>query len=1139
MPKQDRIAPVRPPWLPEEDDHRRGLFRRRRKAEQKPEATPAGREKALTTPEPEAASPKADGANGSARKALEEVTSQTAQQKRGDSNYYVPARSDSSEGERPGTEGVESGVECSEPELGSAPTRIVSPPHQSPERATTSALRSEASRTSPAEASEQVSLSESSSVAPEAEFEFLQTSGDPDVVATDASVLELPEVPLAMPTAESIFQPEIPDPEPVGPTDVVTPPPAAPGTLGEPGGADPFSRFSELEAKLRQMGFDESIPEESSVSGPRIDDTAGVEDGQARRFILPEWLGAELDPELPVSQSVSFVHQEDRAAAVVSDGDEPPRSRHAAPEEVETGEKPYGIDDLTRPESEIVDPEAERAAPESGAGPTAPGPFVVPEHQVNPEFAAADQETEPEVPEALVVPKPESFVPESQSVPGLVVPEVELDEPESEQKPAQLPPVEIPHSSEADEIDARAAALLQRIEAKRAELNRDIAAVSEPDAQSEPIVVEQDPEVRVPATMAPSRFAPEPEPEPEEPADLAPDFEPEASVVEQKHVWEPQPVEADPVAMVFDTDLERAAVLEQESEVTVVEAKSASEYAECEPESGPDAVAHEPVPKPDSGQSLELSESVPIPQLEREQAAAVELEGAQVPPVPESPIAMSESVGSQELSSSDAESPHGGVKELREETRSPRPAGRRLATPPWQIPNAVQQAPAIEPPPGPAYYVPPQQPAAQVPPPGWVPAQPQQWPPQNPQPPAMPAPPMNLDPYVPPQVQGGEAPWVQGQPPVGPPPQQLNQMPPPGWVPAPVQPQQQPMHPVHQEGPSLAPGHLPPPQFNAPPANYQAPQAYRMPPSLDEAAIINRGLHAPRSGWRRAVHRASAGHVNPGDSRKDRERDDLLARIRQPILGDYRIAVLSIKGGVGKTTTTLGLGSAFATVRTDRIIAVDANPDRGTLAERVRNQSTHSTVRDLLNDDHINSYADVRNHTRMATSRLEVLASEQDPAVSEAFGEVDYRHTVEILQRYYNIILTDCGTGIMHSAMTGVLDLAHTIVLVSSPAMDAARSASATLDWLMQHGHSGLVREAHVVLSASRPGSAGIKLDKVYEHFEARCRSIHLVPFDPHLAEGADVDFNLLGPATNEAYLGLAGAIAENFPRLRTHEQHM
>jgi MinD-like ATPase involved in chromosome partitioning or flagellar assembly len=165
---------------------------------------------------------------------------------------------------------------------------------------------------------------------------------------------------------------------------------------------------------------------------------------------------------------------------------------------------------------------------------------------------------------------------------------------------------------------------------------------------------------------------------------------------------------------------------------------------------------------------------------------------------------------------------------------------------------------------------------------------------------------------------------------------------------------------------------------------------------------------------------------------------------------------------------------------------------------------------------------------------LEVLASEQDPAVAEIFGETDYRRTMEILRSYYNVILTDCGTGIMHSAMTGVLDLAHAIVLVSSPAIDAARSASATLDWLEQHDHSDLVREAQVVLSESHPGSPTLKLEKVYEHFEGRCGSIHVIPFEPHLAEGADFDFSLLKPATLQAYLELAGAVSEKFARLRS-----
>ncbi|ANW68022.1 secretion protein EspI [Mycobacterium sp. djl-10] len=266
-------------------------------------------------------------------------------------------------------------------------------------------------------------------------------------------------------------------------------------------------------------------------------------------------------------------------------------------------------------------------------------------------------------------------------------------------------------------------------------------------------------------------------------------------------------------------------------------------------------------------------------------------------------------------------------------------------------------------------------------------------------------------------------------------------------------------------------------------------------------------------------------------SAAEREQQALLDTIRQPLAGDVRIAVLSIKGGVGKTTTTIGLGSAFAMVRCDRVIAVDANPDRGTLAERIADSSTSSTVRDLLLDARVERYADVRRHTRLAPSRLEVLASVQDPAVAEIFGESDYRRAIEILQPHYNIILTDCGTGIMHSSMASVLELAHVLVLVSSPAADAARSAAATLDWLTQHGHGRLARESHVVFSGVQPGAGSPAFEEMHQYFEARTGSVHDIPFEPHLARGADVDFSLLSPDAVLAYLNLAAAVAGTFSR--------
>ncbi len=311
-------------------------------------------------------------------------------------------------------------------------------------------------------------------------------------------------------------------------------------------------------------------------------------------------------------------------------------------------------------------------------------------------------------------------------------------------------------------------------------------------------------------------------------------------------------------------------------------------------------------------------------------------------------------------------------------------------------------------------------------------------------------------------------------------------------------------------------------------AKYQPGQKPHGPqPSLDDVPL-RRAKKSPSSGWRKAVHHVSGGAINPGLSAEELRLQELVARIRQPVRGDYRIAVLSLKGGVGKTTTTMGLGSIFASIRGDRVIAVDANPDFGTLSQRVPLQ-TRSTVRDLLLDPAIQRYSDVRRHTSQGTSRLEVLASERDPAASEAFNDEEYRAVARILQRFYNIILTDCGTGLMHSAMGGVLELAHSLVLISSAAIDGARSAAATLDWLSLHGHDHLVRNAVVVINLPREGSPNVGIQQLREYFLSRCRAVHVIPYDSHLSEGAEIDLHHLHKTTKRAYVELAATVADEF----------
>ncbi|OYD68781.1 MinD-like ATPase involved in chromosome partitioning or flagellar assembly [Rhodococcus sp. OK302] len=300
---------------------------------------------------------------------------------------------------------------------------------------------------------------------------------------------------------------------------------------------------------------------------------------------------------------------------------------------------------------------------------------------------------------------------------------------------------------------------------------------------------------------------------------------------------------------------------------------------------------------------------------------------------------------------------------------------------------------------------------------------------------------------------------------------------------------------------------------------------------LSSALLLKQVKAPPVGGWRKALYAMSGRHLNLGNGTKDQRMLELTRQINQPLQGCYKVAVLSLKGGVGKTTTTVTLGSTFASVRGDRVIALDANPDRGTLSQKVPLE-TPATVRNLLRDEAtIEKYSDVRGYTSQSRHRLEVLASDSDPAVSEAFSGEDYMRTVDMLEKFYSIVLTDCGTGLMHSAMKAILDGSNSLIVISSGSVDGARSASATLDWLDAHGHSRLVANSVAVINAVRPGSGKVDLSRVIEHFEQRCRSVQLVPFDPHLEEGAEVDLDRLRPSTRDALFELAAAVAQDFPR--------
>ncbi|MET0304272.1 MAG: MinD/ParA family protein, partial [Microbacteriaceae bacterium] len=135
--------------------------------------------------------------------------------------------------------------------------------------------------------------------------------------------------------------------------------------------------------------------------------------------------------------------------------------------------------------------------------------------------------------------------------------------------------------------------------------------------------------------------------------------------------------------------------------------------------------------------------------------------------------------------------------------------------------------------------------------------------------------------------------------------------------------------------------------------------------------------------------------------------------------------------------------------------------------------------------------------------------------------------------RYYSIVLTDCGTGIVHSVMRATLQRADSIVIVSGGSVDEARLASETLTWLEANDYGHLVRNAIVALNTATQGTNLVKLDEIEAHFRSRVRDVVRIPYDPELAAGSVVRYRQLKPFTRESARQLAALVMDGLPTTR------
>ncbi|WP_313905483.1 hypothetical protein [Streptomyces sp. SLBN-31] len=349
-------------------------------------------------------------------------------------------------------------------------------------------------------------------------------------------------------------------------------------------------------------------------------------------------------------------------------------------------------------------------------------------------------------------------------------------------------------------------------------------------------------------------------------------------------------------------------------------------------------------------------------------------------------------------------------------------------------------------------------------------------------------------------------------------------MPAPALVPEPT-PTPQPTPPPMPPAPPTPP--TPNPRRPSTPALVQpTPESV---PTLDPrlALALGKPAHGD-SVSRRTAH--SIRRLTSSAAQDVAEETRVGRELQQPVASGRVIAVTSIRGGVGKTTTAALLARAFNHYRHDPVLALEADAALGTLPVRLGAESVRWSVGDL---------AQILKPSMQLTDVIGYLVPVSGggwllPASQGRVGAPldirTYRKATLALRRYFGVTVVDCETLPGEVARTA-MDTAHARVVVAPLTAEGVGGTRVVLDWLAQLPHSALASTVVALISATPDPNLDLKTATAHLR-ETGVSVVHL-PYDRHLAAGGPIRTDLLGSATRRAATRLAAEALQRAVRAR------
>lgn len=313
-------------------------------------------------------------------------------------------------------------------------------------------------------------------------------------------------------------------------------------------------------------------------------------------------------------------------------------------------------------------------------------------------------------------------------------------------------------------------------------------------------------------------------------------------------------------------------------------------------------------------------------------------------------------------------------------------------------------------------------------------------------------------------------------------------------------------------------------------------------PHYDETAWSTEAAEqtGPRQGLRGGL--AKIG-IKLSKSRKEKEYDSDVLRMQRKLAHPQNVVVLALKGGVGKTTGTVSLGTTLATHRdVSDVVAFDTVTD-GTLRRRMpkeKNQSVSSDVKRFLRSisERELTGSEIKVQLYSNAAGLQALVSPENVQPDEKLSGDEFNQILDALRKEHMVNLVDMSPDRSVAAFWPAIQRAHALVMVTTPNSQSTETTMRLIQLIRESNYKHLLTRTVLLWNDAAPGTeVVIDVERSKSQFVRQLSPknepsscLVEIPLDPHLSAGGAIDLSLLKKGTRRQFERAAALLMDKLP---------